>query len=153
MENNLLSQIIDNYKEQLKLYNQMLDLSVEQVSLLKNNLEDINNLHSILTARKTIMDDIINLNIENKSMQSQLISRLGIKEFVINKLEGLVGDEKVKELDQVITDISTLLNRINENDKLNEALIKQGVRKKQDTVKKASAAEATAAYKKAMEKE
>lgn len=151
MENTLLSQIIDNYKNQINLYNQMLDLSVKQVSLLKDNLEDTDNLHSLLTTRKAIMDDIINLNAQNKSMQKELVESLGIKEFVIKNLKGLVEEGKVKELDQVITDMSTLLNRINENDKRNEALIKQGFRK--NTGKNTSPYEASAAYKKAMQKE
>ena len=62
MRNTLLSKIVDNYRVQFNLYNQMLDLSVKQVNLLKENLENIDNLHSLLSARKTLMDDIINLN-------------------------------------------------------------------------------------------
>ncbi|NLB88188.1 MAG: hypothetical protein GX790_03025 [Syntrophomonadaceae bacterium] len=153
MENKLLSEIVDNYKEQFELYKQMLNLSVQQVKLLQDNIEDINDLHSILTARQVLMDDIINLNKENKSLQNQLISKLGIKEFVINKLEGLVEEQILKDLEKIITDISTLLSKINENDKRNEALIKQGFKKKPDDFKTTSAAKATKAYKKAMQKE
>lgn len=153
MRNTLLSKIVDNYRVQFNLYNQMLDLSVKQVNLLKENLENIDNLHSLLSARKTLMDDIINLNRENKSLQKQLISELGINEFVINKLEGLVDQQILKELDKIITDISSVLNKINENDKLNEALIKQGFKKKPDIFRKTSPANASKAYKKAMQKE
>lgn len=153
MENDFLSNIISNYQAQCKLYNQMLDLSAKQVDLLLDNNEDtINNLHDIITERKVIMEEITKLNETNKVMQANLISDLGINEFVISKLKGLVEKKTTQELEEVISIMSTLLNKINENDKLNEALLKQSARKKQDTKKSISSAKVSNAYKEAMKK-
>lgn len=148
MNNDSLIKIIENFRAQSVLYNQLLALSAKQMDLLNDNNNDLaDDLHKLLIDRKTLLNEINSLNSINKTIQEAFISELKIEEFSLSKLEGLVVPELHQELSEVIAAMSTLLQQINDNDKVNEALIKQNARHKKST----SITKASSAYQDAMQ--
>ncbi len=148
MKNDYLGKIIANYKAQCELYNQLLHLSSRQVELLKDNKETVaENIHSLLMTRKIMMDEVATLNEVNKNLQEALLVDLKLERFSLSVLEGVVEPTLYNELKEVISSMSTLLYQINENDKINEALIRQNFRQKRAI----STSKASGAYQKAMQ--
>lgn len=129
MSKDILLNIIENYKEQYKLYEQMLNLAKEQTSLLdadKLGLE----LHDILQDRAAIMSRITTLIQSNKLQQEDLKLNLNLESFNIKQLENNENLEDVPVLKDLLALIGDILIKINDSDKVNESIIRVNLRKR-----------------------
>lgn len=130
MPENFFQTIIKNYNEQYRLYEQMLKLSEEQTNLLKaNKLDD--KLHENLQARSALMAEIVKLIQANKVIQENLLKSLKLNAFNFSELEKSGRLDEIQVLKSILAIIENILSKINENDKINESLIKLNIRKKQ----------------------
>ncbi|NLJ73212.1 MAG: hypothetical protein GX333_09395 [Syntrophomonadaceae bacterium] len=129
MSKDILLNIIENYKEQYKLYEQMLNLAKEQTSLLdadKLGLE----LHDILQDRAAIMSRITTFIQSNKLQQEDLKLNLNLESFNIKQLENNENLEDVPVLKDLLALIGDILIKINDSDKVNESIIRVNLRKR-----------------------
>lgn len=148
MSKDILLNIIENYKEQYKLYGQMLNLAKKQTSLLDADKLGPE-LHDILQARAAIMSRITTLIQTNKSQQEDLKLNLNLESFNIKQLENNENLEHVPVLKDLLALIGDILIKINDNDKVNEYIIRVNLKKR---LSGDNSAKVTNIYKDSMDK-
>ncbi len=138
MGHNYLIDIMENYRSQYRLYEKMEDLSSRQLNLLQG-IEVNSDLSELLQDRKDLMDEIVGLNQANKQMQEQLRANLEMGDFTVSGIESRGETDLAQELKALLSSISNLLNKINENDIKNESLMRQFMRSKRNSTTSAQA--------------
>ena len=107
-ESNIVD-IMNNYRQQIELYQHMLKLARQQLKLVEDKSPSA---EEILTERHRLMDDISSLNKQNQMWQDNFCQSMEIEAFNLSHLSKVVDVAVVKEMDQLLKDLGLVLQDI-----------------------------------------
>ena len=105
----------------------------------------------IMTGRQKLLEDLQVLEVENRSLQEQIVSELGIDEFTLSQLEVKLEDQQFAHLKEMVNQLGTILKSISEIDDQSQALMREGLSQVNKTKARANSKEASKAYNQAKE--
>lgn len=126
----IITAIVDNYNRQIELYNDMADLARQQLDILEarlNGTSENTNLAQTLINRQQLLEKIAELDIINKSLQTQTCQRMGIEAFVLSQLKPGLKEEEYQGLQEVLKNIGSILAGIQEIDDNNQQLMNKAL--------------------------
>ncbi|HOQ10412.1 MAG TPA: hypothetical protein PLG09_09845 [Syntrophomonadaceae bacterium] len=121
MNSTAIADIINNYKEQIDLYQLMLELARQQLELVEKKLPADN----ILAERHRLMEEINSLNQQNHVWQEAFCQAAGIQAFNLSRIKSMVNSAEIEELSQVLKEIAHVLQQIETVDKNIQDLLNQ----------------------------
>jgi len=153
MQNILIENIIQNFEEQWQLCEKMAACAQEQLEILKqaDKAGISSQVMDIVTKRQKLLDDLQVLEAENRSLQAQVISELGINEFTLSQLEAKLEDEQFANLKEMVNRLGTILKSISEIDDHSQALMGEVLAWVNKTKPRVNNEQASAAYNQAKE--
>lgn len=116
-----ITDIIDNYKEQVDLYYHMLGLARQQLELAENKLP----VDDILAERHRLMEKICSLNGQNQVWQDCFCQSKGIDTFNLSGIRSIETADKVEELSQILEEITQVLQQIEAVDNSIQEMLNQ----------------------------
>ncbi len=153
MVKQIIREIIDNFQQQLNLYEKMAELSSAQVNCLGKKRAMSGELRDIMSKRQTLMADISSLNEKNRASQQQAMQELNINEFVLNKLLGQIDAADYEQLRDTVSSLGLILENINELDRKNQLLMVEVNTSSAGGERRASNKQASNAYRRSMKPE
>lgn len=107
----------------------MLDLASKQLAILEKNQGQVyaSEIDDLLRQRKDILDEINENNQKNKQLQQKIVKELGIEEFVLGQLESNLESAHYQALNEQISNLSQLLEKISEKDQRSQELMQQAI--------------------------
>lgn len=149
----LINEIIDNFKNQHYLYQQMSHLSRSEMEVLKKKYgpEEADEISSILNKRGDINEKVDLLNQENKNLQIQLTSTLGINEFSLSKMKVQLDDKSYEKLENILRLISQELIIISDLDQQSQQILGQSLSRSREKKVTVDVKRVQTSYKKVME--
>ena len=153
MNSILTDSIIHNFKEQWLLCEKMAASAREQLEILKqaDNAGIPSQVMDIVAKRQKLLEDLQVLEVENRSLQEQIVSELGIDEFTLSQLEVKLEDQQFAHLKEMVNQLGTILNSISEIDDQSQALMREGLSQVNKTKARANNKQASQAYNQAKE--
>ncbi|SHG54002.1 FlgN protein [Thermosyntropha lipolytica DSM 11003] len=125
MTEGLVRGIIDNFREQHKLYSTMWDLALKQKECLKDGKDpDLDRFLRLLQQRNQLMAKISPISQENVRLQQVVMADLKIDHFTLSELQGRIDKDLWEELQKVIKELNEVLLAISEADHDNSVVIK-----------------------------
>lgn len=122
MNQQLICNIIQNYRQQLGLYSSMLELANQQRQLLRKRSIGT---EQVLADRHHLMDEITNLNLQNQAWQEELCISLEIEQFNLSNLAARLEKEYYEDLKISLDLLCQLLQQIDTADQDIQQLIKE----------------------------
>ena len=125
----------------------------EQLEILKqaDNAGIPSQVMDIVAKRQKLLEDLQVLEVENRSLQEQIVSELGIDEFTLSQLEVKLEDQQFAHLKEMVNQLGTILNSISEIDDQSQALMREGLSRVNKTKARANNKQASQAYNQAKE--
>lgn len=157
MEDSLFKNIINNFRQQMGLYQEMKSLAIEQLALLgkiaaggqETSRSDLN---SILLKRQELMEQISELNRFNHKLQEKLCQQVNIEEFTLAGIKIHITDHDYREVEKVLAELGNLLADILADDQKNQVLFSQVVVPSSREASSKSLHQVSQAYREAMKK-
>ena len=125
--NLVLQRIAQGYEEQFPHYEAMLKLALEQETELQKEELDIDLLVEIINKRQEIIDLIEEQSANMNQLKEEVCKTLGIERFVLSEIKEKVDSQGIQELDQVVGELSQLLQKIRALDQKNEEMLRQRI--------------------------
>lgn len=144
--NQLMVDIIQNYRQQLELYTVMLKLSEEHLEILETRSGSTDR---ILDERHKLMDQIGELNRLNLIRQEQMCQDAHLDQFNLTNLSSFIDADTTAAIRSALDSLGQLLQLIDQNDQRIHLLMNQQLNtnlKRQRTTSQ----KAAGAYKKSM---
>lgn len=153
MNNILIDNIIHNFNKQWLLCEKMAASAQEQLEVLKqaDNAGISSQVMDIVAQRQKLLEDLQVLEDENRSLQEQVVSELGINEFTLSQLEAKLDNEQFVHLKEMVNQLGTILKTISEIDDQSQALMRKGLSQVKKTKARANSKQASQAYNQAKE--
>ena len=153
MNNILIDNIIHNFKEQWLLCEKMAASAQEQLEMLKqaDNGGIPSQVMDIVAQRQKLLEDLQVLEDENRILQEQVVSELGIDEFTLSQLEAKLENEQFAHLKEMVNQLGTILKSISEIDDQSQVLMREGLSQVNKTKARANSKQARQAYNQAKE--
>jgi predicted XRE-type DNA-binding protein len=107
--NSIIVDIMNNYQQQIELYEHMLELARQQLKLVE---EKSPSAEDILAERHDLMDDISSLNKQNQAQQETLCQSMGIESFSLSHLSKVLDAVLVEEMGLLLKDLGRVLQQI-----------------------------------------
>ncbi len=120
--NQLMNDIIQNYRQQLDLYTVMLKLSEEQLQILESRSGSTD---QILADRHQLMSQIGELNRLNLIWQEQMCKDAQLDQFNLTNIAPFIDADTATEIRSVLNALGQLLQLIDENDQRIHHLMNQ----------------------------
>lgn len=144
--NQLMVDIINNYRQQLELYTLMLKLSEEHLQVLETRSGSTD---QILAERHKLMSEIGELNHLNLTWQEQMCKDAQLDQFNLTNITPFIDADTTAEIRSALDSLGQLLQLIDQNDQRIHHLMNQQLNtnlKRQRTTSQ----KAAGAYKKSM---
>jgi hypothetical protein len=153
VKNILIENIIHNFVKQWQLCEKMAARAQEQLEILKqaDKAGIPPQVMDIMAGRQKLLDDLQVLEAENRGLQEQVVSELGVNEFTLSQLEAKLENEQFVHLKEMVNQLGTILKSISEIDDLSQALMREGLSQVNKTKARANSKEASKAYNQAKE--
>ena len=125
----------------------------EQLEILKqaDNAGIPSQVMDIVAKRQKLLEDLQVLEVENRSLQEQIVSELGIDEFTLSQLEVKLEDQQFAHLKEMVNQLGTILKSISEIDDQSQALMRASLTRANKTKSRANNKQASQAYNQAKE--
>jgi len=123
MTETTIADIINNYKQQIDLYNHMLWLARQQLEMAENRSP----MDKVLAERHRLMDDISSLNKRNQVWQESICRSMGMESFTVKNLQTAADGAVVEEMSQVLKEISQVLQQIEAVDQKIQEILNQQI--------------------------
>lgn len=151
--NDLLEKTIKNFQQQYKLYVDMMNLAEKQLQYIEQQgVPSSEQLLQLIQERQTLLQAINELNEKNRFFQNQITRELGLDAFVIRNLEGMIDEAYFRRLQEVISQLGLLLERIDASDQQSHRMLGDGLKARyKKAAPKNTSTRANRAYKQAME--
>lgn len=151
--NKIITDISENFKQQIQFYSKMLDLSVKQLHILEEGraLVNADEINSLLAERQKLMETISQLTATNKQLQKEISQQLGIDEFILTRFENAIDEKQYQDLKALIAKLGEMLRTISEQDERSELLMRQSLKPMARTNIKAGNGQVSNAYRQAMQ--
>lgn len=120
----LIRDLINNYIEQRKIYQQVAASSLEQTTLLQNPTIDLSLIKDVVGQRQVLMDDVTAMNDEAKILKEKIKNSYALNAFTLSELQGKLGTSEFIDLKQVLDQLGDILKTISQNDLKNQALMR-----------------------------
>jgi len=153
VNNILIDNIIHNFNKQWLLCEKMAASAQEQLEVLKqaDNAGISSQVMDIVAQRQKLLEDLQVLEDENRSLQEQVVSELGINEFTLSQLEAKLQNEQFAHLKEMVNQLGTILKTISEIDDQNQTLMRENLTRVKKPKTRANSQQASAAYNQAKE--
>ncbi len=153
MKNILIENIIHNFEEQWQLYKKMAARAQEQLDILQQADKSgmPTQVMEIMAGRQKLLADLQVLEAENRGLQEQVVSELGINEFTLSQLESKIEDGQYADLKERVNQLGNTLKYISEIDDRNQILMRESLTWNNQTKPRANNQQASAAYNQAKE--
>ena len=109
MNDSAIGDIIKNYRQQIDMYEHMLELAKQQLKLVEDRSPSA---EEILAERHRLIDDISSLNKQNQVWQDSVCQSMGIESFSLSYLGTAVNAVVVEEMGQLLKDLGQVLQQI-----------------------------------------
>ncbi|MDD4802941.1 MAG: flagellar export chaperone FlgN [Syntrophomonas sp.] len=146
----LYTHIIENFKAQHHLYQNMADLSQQQLDLLKQNNGVGDDLMMLLEQRQEMVAQIDDLNGHNRQAQQQITASLGLDEFVLSGLAEKLNAHRVQALQEILQALGQLMADISELDRQSNNLIRKKISDRKNNMNRRGTQVVQQAYKEMM---
>lgn len=153
MKNILIENIIHNFEEQWQLCEKMAARAQEQLDILQQADKSgmPTQVMEIMAGRQKLLADLQVLEAENRGLQEQVVSELGINEFTLSQLESKIEDGQYADLKERVNQLGNTLKYISEIDDRNQILMRESLTWNNQTKPRANNQQASAAYNQAKE--
>lgn len=153
MKNILIENIIHNFEKQWQLCNKMVASAREQLEFLQqaDNAGISSQVMDVIAGRQKLLDDLQVLEAENRGLQEQVVSELGINEFTLSQLKVKLEEEQFAHLKEMVNQLGTILKSISEIDDQNQVLMKESLNRVNQAKPRANSQQASKAYNQAKE--
>lgn len=153
MKNILIENIIHNFVKQWQLCEKMAARAQEQLEILKqaDKAGIPPQVMDIMAGRQKLLDDLQVLEAENRGLQEQVVSELGVNEFTLSQLEAKLENEQFVHLKEMVNQLGTILKSISEIDDQSQVLMREGLTRVNKTKTRANNKQASNAYNQAKE--
>ena len=153
MKNIIIENIIHNFEEQGQLCEKMAARAQEQLEILKqaDKAGIPPQVMDIMAGRQKLLDDLQVLEAENRGLQEQVVSELGVNEFTLSQLEAKLENEQFVHLKEMVNQLGTILKSISEIDDQSQVLMREGLSQVNKTKARANSKQARQAYNQAKE--
>jgi len=153
VKNILIENIIHNFEEQWQLYKKMAARAQEQLDILQQADKSgmPTQVMEIMAGRQKLLADLQVLEAENRGLQEQVVSELGINEFTLSQLESKIEDGQYADLKERVNQLGNTLKYISEIDDRNQILMRESLTWNNQTKPRANNQQASAAYNQAKE--
>ena len=151
--NEIIIKIAENFRQQIEIYKEMLDLSVQQLTRLEEGKGRVNadEINVLLIERQKLMETISELAHQNKQFQKETREELGLDEFILTRLENIINEKQYQELKVLVVKLGEMLKVISDQDERSQILMRQGLKQTARTNLKAGNEQVSNAYKQAMQ--
>ena len=148
MKNILIENIIRNFEEQGQLCEKMVASAQEQLEILRQAKKAgmPSQVMDIMAERQKLLDDLQELEVENRALQQQVISELEINEFTLSKLKAKLESEQFANLKEMVNQMGNILKSISEIDDQNQLLMKESLARVNKTKTQVNNQQASKAY-------
>ncbi len=150
MVKQIIEEIVDNFQNQLDLYQKMAELSSAQLKCLEKNPAMSGELRDVMSKRQALMEDISSLNERSRVCQQQAVRELGINEFVLSKLQGRINEADYEQLRNTVSSLGAILEAINDMDRKNQLLMVEVNTSETGREREARSRQASDAYRESM---
>jgi hypothetical protein len=149
MTREIITEIIENFKQQKQCYSRMLDFAGEQLAILEKSQGQVyaDEIEVLLARRNKLLEEINQNNRENRNLQQRIVKELGVEEFVLGQLENKLESEQYQALKEQISNLGELLEKISEKDERSQELMQQAIKSKRQKKPRGSSRQASQAYK------
>jgi len=153
VNNILIDNIIHNFNKQWLLCEKMAASAQEQLEVLKqaDNAGISSQVMDIVAQRQKLLEDLQVLEDENRILQEQVVSELGIDEFTLSQLEAKLENEQFAHLKEMVNQLGTILKSISEIDDQSQVLMRASLTRANKTKSRANNKQASQAYNQAKE--
>lgn len=151
MRNTLIDSVINNFAGQHRVCEEMAGCASEQLALLKEPQKAgaSAQVMDIMAKRQRLLDDLQLLDTENRKLQEQALSELGITEFTLSQLETRLEPEQFANFKEMLDKLGTILKSISETDRQNQLLMRDGLARVSKAGTRANNKEASSVYQQA----
>lgn len=148
MKNILIENIIHNFEQQRLLCEKMVASAQEQLEILSQakKVGMPSQVMDIMAERQKLLDDLQELEVENRALQQQVISELEINEFTLSKLKAKLESEQFANLKEMVNQMGNILKSISEIDDQNQLLMKESLARVNKTKTQVNNQQASKAY-------
>jgi len=153
VKNIIIENIIHNLEEQGQLCEKMAARAQEQLDILQQADKSgmPTQVMEIMAGRQKLLADLQVLEAENRGLQEQVVSELGINEFTLSQLESKIEDGQYADLKERVNQLGNTLKYISEIDDRNQILMRESLTWNNQTKPRANNQQASAAYNQAKE--
>lgn len=150
---NIMEKLLANFDRQRIIYEQMEDMAREQGALVNGIGEPSaeEGLMVFVRRRMQLMEEIESLSGESRALQNELITDLGLDEFVLTRLKGLVPTEQWESLRDQLANLGRLLQSIADLDAESQEHLSQLIQQREKRARQVPVNRVRSAYQQAME--